>query len=779
MRIVLHIGPDTWAAARIQKVLADRRDALRGKGVLFPRSAGPASHTRLFMAVSDPEAVDTLRFHRGYRDPARQAALRQEVTEALARDVEKAKPEVLILSSPQLATCLSSRSALERLHEVLSPLGGRIEVVAHVEEPARMLARHYAFQVADGRALPLTAEVELAALSDWWGGSLAVRPAPEPELAIFPEMQAPPFWLDSAALVAHWDAVFGVGSTRLRALDLAALAGAGVGTEIAAAFGIDAGLVPADPVAPPAPSSAAWLARAREMNGLLLRHVARHRRVPPRQLWRRILGEFDISGPPIDPGSLSAVSRRFAPDAPALLAAHPGLTASALAPDPEAPVWQEAEPERGFRASQYLLANMPALRKAAKEAEAAEKAEADQAPQHGRSNGSEATALLPPLAQEKLAGLAGSPFRPHNRLGTLDETQEAPPFDPAPPRSLPDGSTGNVIVACMKNEAPYILEWIAYHRAIGVDHFLIYTNACEDGTDALLDRLDELGVVHHRRNDDWTGKSPQQHALNRALDEPVIRQAEWILHIDVDEFVNVRCGNGTLQDFLARVPDATNVAMTWRLFGHSGVTGLQDRFVIEQFDMAAPKFCPKPHTVWGFKTMSRNIGAYAKLSCHRPNKLQPGFEDRVKWVNGSGDDMTREAARNGWRNSRRSIGYDLLQLNHYALRSAESFLIKRQRGRALHVDRSIGLGYWIRMDWSDHRDVTIRRNLPRLRAEHGRLMQDASLAELHRAGFAWHRDKVRALHELPEFETLYREALAMELSGTERAAYALALDMES
>ncbi len=35
----------------------------------------------------------------------------------------------------------------------------------------------------------------------------------------------------------------------------------------------------------------------------------------------------------------------------------------------------------------------------------------------------------------------------------------------------------------MKNEGPYIVEWIAYHRAIGVDNFLIYTNGCEDGTD--------------------------------------------------------------------------------------------------------------------------------------------------------------------------------------------------------------------------------------------------------------------------------------------------------
>jgi hypothetical protein len=375
--------------------------------------------------------------------------------------------------------------------------------------------------------------------------------------------------------------------------------------------------------------------------------------------------------------------------------------------------------------------------------------------------------------------LRGSPFAPHNKLGSVNEEALTAAYTPMAPRTLPEGSSGTVIVGCMKNEAPYIVEWIAYHRAMGIDNFLIYTNGCEDGTSEILDRLQEMGVLQHRNNDGWKGNSPQQHALNRAQLEPVIKNAEWIIHIDVDEFMNVRCGNGTVQDFLAAVPDATNVAMTWRMFGHNGVLKLSNDFVIDQFEACAPKFCPKPHTVWGFKTMFKNIGAYEKISCHRPNKLDPAFADRVKWVNGSGNDMTREASKNGWRSSKKSIGYDLLQLNHYALRSAESFLIKRQRGRALHVDRSIGINYWIRMDWSDFRDITIKRNIPRLRLEYDRLMQDDTLRGWHEKGMEWHVAKAAELHLNPEFADLYTEALAVKLTETERVAYALALDMES
>ena len=368
---------------------------------------------------------------------------------------------------------------------------------------------------------------------------------------------------------------------------------------------------------------------------------------------------------------------------------------------------------------------------------------------------------------------------PHNDLGRTDEDAPAPPYEPMPPRSLPDGSTGRVVVGCMKNEAPYILEWVAYHRMIGVDNFLIYTNDCTDGTDEILDRLQALGILQHRDNTDWKGNSPQQHALNKAMKEPVIVNADWVIHIDVDEFMNVRCGNGLLEDFLERVPEATNVAMTWRLVGHNGVTELNRDLVIEQFDDAAPKYCPKPHTAWGFKTMTKNIGAYEKLSCHRPNKLDEDMRAQVQWVNGSGQVMTDKYKDNGWRSDLKTIGYDLLQLNHYALRSAESFLIKRQRGRALHVDRSIGINYWVRMDWGGNKDVTIKRNVPRVRAEMERLLADPELKRLHDEGYAWHRAKADELHAMPEFQELYAQALETKLTEMERVAFALALDMES
>ena len=780
MRIFLHIGLPHTGADRLQSVLADKRDQLAGKGVLFPRAPGRQNHTRLFMSVTEPGHVDPLRFNRGFAAPKAQSSLRDNLQTDLAKEIAQHKPETLILSADQLGASLVQPSELKRLQSLLAEHSKDITVIAHVDEPAQLLARHYADQIMEGRHRSLDLETSIADGADWWGACLQNAPKIDPQAGQFFETQTPPFWLDYTRLLTHWQAVFGEGKVKLRAYHPGTIYSAKVTDEIRAAFDIKDQIGKAQDTDPPPSSSAASLARGRQFNDLVRQVLADRKRTLPRQLWRQLIGEMAVPGTPIDPAQLSAISESFRDANQSLIAAQNLPKDLFKAPRAKEP-WAEADPEYGFRASQYLLQFMWRIDKATRQAN---RQAARNAPESAGAAGvpklsPAAKAIMPPLALQNYEKLLTSRFAPHNRIGQVNETEVLPAYTPIQPRKLPKGTSGNVIVGCMKNEAPYIIEWVAYHRAIGIDNFLIYTNGCEDGTDEILDRLQELGCLQHRLNDDWKGKSPQQFALNKSLKEPVVRNAEWLIHIDVDEFMNVRCGNGTLQDFLAEVPDATSVAMTWRLFGQNGVTQLNDDFVTAQFDTCAPKFCPKPHTVWGFKTMFRNNGAYAKMSCHRPNKLDPDWKDRVAWVNGSGDDITGEMAERGWRSSVKSVGYDKLQLNHYALRSTESFLIKRQRGRALHVDRSIGLNYWIRMDWSVHRDVTIQRNLPRLKLEYDRLLEDPVLAEWHEKGRAWHQAKAAELMNTPEFKDLYDQVQDIDLTETERVAYALALDMES
>ena len=785
MRIYLIVGPTEEGSARFRTVLKKKSALLEKHDIYAP----DWNHVRLYSASADPDQVGIVRFKRGFETELAQTALYNEIQMQLKNTLAKHTPQAMIFSAGQFGGLLSRPSELKRLKALLSDFSDDIQIIAHVGEQARLLSTFYADRVMEGRRYSLEAELGLVGQKRWWDAALALRGKNEPFFGMFNDVQHPPFWLDYTHFVEQWERVFGKGNVTLRPLDMDHLNSEDAADELNAITGLDLPLGKIEPDTPDPLHAAASLTRVRQFNDLLIRFCQARDFFCPRDVWRVMTTELRISGPATDPGSLFEISDHFAADNAALIKRFPILDGH-LTPAKPTERWSEADPTMGFRASQYLAAFNHRIRTnatpiAEKRAEAAQAQEAserfdDMLPEGGDTpQEADANKRLSDMIKVNHQIVLSTQIRPHNKLGAVNEEELGSAYTPLAARKLKGKSSGNVIVGCMKNECPYIVEWIAYHRAIGVDNFLIYTNDCTDGTAELLDRLQKMGIVEHRNNDLWKGNSPQQHALNQSLKEPVIINADWIIHIDVDEYMNVRTGNGTLGDLFKAVPDATNIAMTWRLFGHNGVTELKDDFVIDQFDTCAPKYCPKPHTVWGFKTMFRNIGAYGKISCHRPNKLSEDYENKVKWVNGSGKDMTKDVAKNGWRSSKKNIGYDLLQLNHYALRSAESFLIKRQRGRALHVDRSIGINYWIRMDWSDFRDITIKRNVPRLRAEYDRLMQDKTLRKLHQDGLAWHKAKAAELRQMPEFAELFEKALDVKLNETERVAYALSLDMES
>ncbi|MDV7269626.1 glycosyltransferase family 2 protein [Thioclava sp. A2] len=328
---------------------------------------------------------------------------------------------------------------------------------------------------------------------------------------------------------------------------------------------------------------------------------------------------------------------------------------------------------------------------------------------------------------------------------------------PAPKRAIEAGRTA--IVTTMKNEGPFIMEWIAYHRAIGVDDFLIYTNDCTDGTDEMLDMLERKGICQHRANPWVPGGElkPQHAALQAAEGEPVIQNAGWAICMDVDEFINVKIGDGTLKALYTAMGEANMISLTWRLFGNCDVHDYEDRYLLDQFTTCAPEIARKPHQAWGFKTLFRNIDLYKKLGVHRPKGLIPDLWDQVKWLNGSGRPMPREMFRNGWRSTLETYGYDWVQLNHYAVRSAESFLVKRDRGRVNHVDRDQGMNYWFRMNHNAEEECSIQRMIPRLQAEWDRLMADPEIRAAHEYSVAAHRAKIAELRATENYEKFYAE----------------------
>ncbi|SIS91091.1 Glycosyl transferase family 2 [Roseivivax lentus] len=301
-------------------------------------------------------------------------------------------------------------------------------------------------------------------------------------------------------------------------------------------------------------------------------------------------------------------------------------------------------------------------------------------------------------------------------------------------------------ILCVRNEAAYLLDWLAHAQAAGIGHVLAYSNDCEDGTDAMLDRMAALGHVTHRPNPGPYDKGGIQFtALKDAAKQPVTRAADWILPLDVDEFVNVHVGDRTLPALIAALPEAQAITLTWRLFGCGGQVRYDPAPVPERFTRAAPQVMHWPWRAAMFKTLYRNDGTYRKPGVHRPRDPRPARAEAARWFDGSGRELDAQfRTRRIFSNFGQDNGA-MAQLNHYPLGSMEEYVLKAARGRAVHSDHLLGLDYWVERNFNIEEDRSIAPLTARAAVHRAAFAADPTLAALHDDAVAWRRARFDSL----------------------------------
>lgn len=307
----------------------------------------------------------------------------------------------------------------------------------------------------------------------------------------------------------------------------------------------------------------------------------------------------------------------------------------------------------------------------------------------------------------------------------------------------------------MKDEAPYLLEWFAHHMAVGFTDILVYTNDCSDGTDAMLMRLEELGLGHHRRNDIPEGRKPQPSALKHAQQEPIVQDSDWVLVFDADEFLCINLGDGTLDTLISAAGQANGIVITWRIFGSGQVQDWSREPVSEQYLMAAPPLWNKG---WGVKTMFKFDPDYWKLGIHRPSikakHLESDFPDSVNWLNGSGLPMEDYFKYRGWRSIRRTVGYDWAQINHYAVKSIDAYAVRKFRGNVNLKADKYNADYWALQDRNEVRDTSALRYQDKRAAIVTELLKDPVLNTLHFAALEKVEARLNAFRGTEDYKKL-------------------------
>ena len=139
------------------------------------------------------------------------------------------------------------------------------------------------------------------------------------------------------------------------------------------------------------------------------------------------------------------------------------------------------------------------------------------------------------------------------------------------------------IVAILKNESPYILEWIEFHHRLGVEKFYIYDNESTDDIVNVLSHYIDSGLVEYKY---FPGKCRQLDAYNDAISN-YKNLCKYMGFIDLDEFIIPADINESIFDVVEKVLSLNyqfgGIGINWLIYGSAGHVTKPSGGVLENY----------------------------------------------------------------------------------------------------------------------------------------------------------------------------------------------------
>jgi len=131
------------------------------------------------------------------------------------------------------------------------------------------------------------------------------------------------------------------------------------------------------------------------------------------------------------------------------------------------------------------------------------------------------------------------------------------------------------ILAIFKNEAIGIVEWLDYYIQQGVSHFFLLDNNSTDNYKEKISNYDQVTIIHATKN------FAQKEHYNSCIS--LIKKYDFVLVVDIDEFMYVKGLNITLEEYTKSIPqDISQVSVSWSMFSSSNLVS-QPLSVLKSF----------------------------------------------------------------------------------------------------------------------------------------------------------------------------------------------------
>lgn len=233
------------------------------------------------------------------------------------------------------------------------------------------------------------------------------------------------------------------------------------------------------------------------------------------------------------------------------------------------------------------------------------------------------------------------------------------PFIPHPDNK-PQARDCDIALCCVfQNEAPWLREWLEFHRLIGVKHFYLYNNLSTDNYLEILQPYLNSGIVEifdYPASPLGTEDQPKiySHAVNVSKEHN-----QWLAIVDTDEFITPVAAND-LVSYLQTIPkDVGGVEISWQCYGTSNIWCLMSgELLIEKLTLKAP--ASDQANMW-YKSIVRPACVSKVESAHNCS-YHPGYRClRVTPCRGIVEPPLDEAAVKD------------IRINHYLWRTKEFF----------------------------------------------------------------------------------------------------------
>lgn len=217
------------------------------------------------------------------------------------------------------------------------------------------------------------------------------------------------------------------------------------------------------------------------------------------------------------------------------------------------------------------------------------------------------------------------------------------------------------IGSMFRNEAPYLKEWIEYHKMVGVSHFWLYNDNSTDNWSEVLQPYVDAGLVEVL---DWP--TPPGGAYNHRQVEAfrdAIQHARgnvaWLALIDIDEFLLPMLNRSVSECLNAHFSHASAIYVNWRNFGTGGVYLPKGQPIL--FHLTAASRLSHPFNIIGKSIVRPEAVDLASTWYPHYCGLLPG----AQYVNGN----RAKLSFNGWILNLDGKHHDrYIRINHYRLR---------------------------------------------------------------------------------------------------------------